>query len=289
MPSPSWLPLDDPAAEILESNWLFELKREPFRSRRSGQIHNYYVIHLADAVNVVALTPDRKLVMVRQFRAGSNQDSLETPGGLVDEGEDVFSAAARELKEETGFEGDPPQMLGMAWSNPSILSSRIATVLITNARRAAEPALDTEEEVDVELISAGRIPVMIRDGRINHALVVQGLLLWLVSEIPDQPLTNVPPDANWRQIHIQTILIWIAGIALVCGALANLGRIGLVGVSMGMSIVTILWLRHVDPERKCVLLRFRRLPGRPLVLHMLAWIGTLVLWIGLGIVAASLL
>ncbi|HEU5117297.1 MAG TPA: NUDIX hydrolase [Isosphaeraceae bacterium] len=288
MPSPSWLPLEDPAAEVLETNWLFELRREPYRSRHSGQVHHYYVIHLADAVNVIALTPDRKLVMVRQFRAGANQDSLETPGGLVDEGEDVLSAAARELREETGYEGNPPVLLGMSWSNPSILSSRIATVLITGAKRSAIPSLDAEEEVEVELVSAGRVPVMIRDGRINHALVVQGLLLWLVSEIPDQPLTVEPPDPSPWQFRIGNLLVWIALIAVVFGVLANLGKFAVIGVSWVFSVATIVWIRYYDPERKCVLLRWRKLRGRPLVLNTLAWVGALVLWIGLAIVAFNL-
>jgi 8-oxo-dGTP pyrophosphatase MutT (NUDIX family) len=289
MPSPSWLPLVEPESEVLEANWLFTLRCEPFRSRHSGKVHHYYVVHLADAVNVIALTPDRKLVMVRQFRAGSNQDSLETPGGLVNEGEDVLSAAARELKEETGFEGDPPLLLGMPYSNPSILSSRIATVLIANARQTSEPSLDAEEEVDVELVSVGRIPGMIRDGRINHALVVQGLLLWLVSEIPDQPLTVEPPERDRRQFRIREMLLWIAGFAMLFGALANLTKPAIFSATLFTSVIslslgTILWVRFFDPGWRCVLLRSRKLRPQPLVLNVLACVGAVVFWFVLAVV-----
>jgi ADP-ribose pyrophosphatase len=107
-------PLEDPASEptwvrigagageqTIEENWLFRLRKERFRSRLSGQEHDFYVIHLADAVHVVALTPDDEVLLVRQFRAGSKRDSLEIPGGLIDPGEDPCAAGARELREET--------------------------------------------------------------------------------------------------------------------------------------------------------------------------------------------
>ncbi len=95
-------------------------------------------MHLADAVSVIALTPDRQVVLVRQFRAGSGRDSLETPGGLLDPGEDPLAAGARELLEETGYAGDPPELLGTVWSNPSIMTSRTTTIVVANARRVAE-------------------------------------------------------------------------------------------------------------------------------------------------------
>src|SRR3954452_15595007 len=103
MADPSWTRDDAETDRTLEENWLFRLRRERFRSRLSGKAHDYYVIHLADAVNVIALTPDRRVVLVRQFRAGSNADSLEPPGGLLEEGEDPREAGARELLEETGY------------------------------------------------------------------------------------------------------------------------------------------------------------------------------------------
>ncbi len=179
MDQPSWF-AEPNSSRTLEENWLFRLRRERFQSRVSGKSHDFFLIDLADAVNVIALTPDRCVILVRQFRAGSNCDSLESPGGLLDEGEDPCTAGARELLEETGYVGDPAILIGSSWSNPSILRSKIATILIENAVKIREPELDEGEEVNVELYPASEIPRMIRDGSIGHALAVGGLLLWLM-------------------------------------------------------------------------------------------------------------
>ena len=182
---PSWIRTAGGAHDqLLEENWLFRLRKERFESRHTGQVHDYYVLDLADAVHVVALTPDGEVLLVRQFRAGSGRDSLEIPGGLVDPGEDPCAAGARELLEETGYAGDPPVLLGTLWSNPSLLTSRISTIVIRNARLVAEPDPDQDEELTIERVPADEIPRMIREGRIDHALVVAGLLWWLGTEDP---------------------------------------------------------------------------------------------------------
>ena len=142
----------------IEENWLFRLRRERFRSRLSGREHDFYVMHLADAVHAIALTPDDQVVLVRQFRAGSAHDSLEPPGGLLEPGEDPREAGARELLEETGYAGDPAVFLSTLWSNPSIVTSRTTTIVIRNVRRVAEPKLDHNEEVAVELVAASDDP-----------------------------------------------------------------------------------------------------------------------------------
>jgi 8-oxo-dGTP pyrophosphatase MutT (NUDIX family) len=179
MAEPSWVH-DGANDQTLEENWLFRLRRERYQSRTSGKAHDFYVIHLADAVNVIALTPERNVVLVRQFRAGSGHDSLETPGGLLEPGEDPLAAGARELLEETGYAGDPAVLVSTVWANPSILTSRSTTIAIANARPVAEPKLDHGEEVHVELVPEEEILPMILDGRIDHALPVAGLLRWLV-------------------------------------------------------------------------------------------------------------
>ncbi|MDX2037554.1 MAG: NUDIX hydrolase [Isosphaeraceae bacterium] len=179
MTEPSWLALPG-ESESIEANWLFNLCRQRFRSRISDKEHDFYVLHLADSVNVIALTTERELVCVRQFRAGSGEDSLEIPGGLLEAGEDPLTAGARELLEETGYSGSAPRLISSVWSNPSLLTSRSHTILIENVSRVAQPSLDPSEELTIELIPESRILESLRDGTIGHALVVAALSTWLL-------------------------------------------------------------------------------------------------------------
>ncbi len=180
LPEPSWIPAEDRSNDqTLSETWLFRLRRERFRSRASGKTHDFFVVHLADGVHVIAVTPDQQVVLVRQFRAGAGRDSLETPGGLLEIGEDPCVAGARELLEETGYAGDPPERLGTLRPNPALLSMAITTIVIRNARRVEEPHPDPNEELVIELAPVREIPSMIGDGRIDHAVCVAGLLEWL--------------------------------------------------------------------------------------------------------------
>ena len=104
---PSWVKVGEGAHDrTLEENWLFRVRKERFQSRHSGKTHDFYVIHLADAVHAVALTPDDEVLLVRQFRAGSGRDSLEIPGGLVDPGEDPCGPRPRAARGD-GLRGRP--------------------------------------------------------------------------------------------------------------------------------------------------------------------------------------
>ena len=183
MDAASWTsePGDD---RTIESNWLFDLRRERYRSRISDRTHDFYVVHLADAVTAVALTPDDEVVLVRQFRAGSRLDHWETPGGLLHPGEDPLAAGPRELFEETGYQGDPAILLGTVWTNPALVTTRMTTVLIANARLAGDPTPDVGEEVTVQLFPRARVVEMVAAGWIDHALANLALLTWLARSAP---------------------------------------------------------------------------------------------------------
>jgi 8-oxo-dGTP pyrophosphatase MutT (NUDIX family) len=167
--------------ETLVENWLLRLCRERFRSRQSGKAHDFYVAYVKGGANVVAITPGNEVVMVRQFRAGLHRDSLETPGGLIETGEDPCAAGARELLEETGYAGDPPELLGSISPNPGLLAQRIWTIVIRNATRIAEPEPDQTEELTVELVPVSTILTLINKGEIEHGVCVAGLLWWLAN------------------------------------------------------------------------------------------------------------
>jgi 8-oxo-dGTP pyrophosphatase MutT (NUDIX family) len=177
--------------QTMLENWLFHVRCERFCSRTSGKRHDFYVIHTSDGVQVLAVTPDDELVMVRQFRAGSRRDSLELPGGLIEAGEDPCVAGMRELLEETGYVADAPRPSGMLYSNPAILTMRTTTVLAHGAKQVAAPSPDHSEELVIELVKRSEVMRLIRTGAIDHSTSVAGLLWWLML---DQPASPSGPD-----------------------------------------------------------------------------------------------
>lgn len=127
-------------------------------------------------VNVVPLTDDDRVLLVRQWRFGITAPTLEIPGGMVDEG-DPGAAAARELEEETGYRARRLEPLGVLHPNPAFLSNRLSTFLATDLVRVGEPMGDGSEEIELESAALADIPAMIADGEISHALVVAAFYL----------------------------------------------------------------------------------------------------------------
>ena len=288
MNDPSWSREPSEDDRTLEDNWLFRLRRERFRSRQSGQAHDYYVLHLADAVNVIAVTPEDRLILVLQFRAGSGRDSLETPGGLIDPGEDPLVAGARELREETGYAGDPPVLLGTVWSNPSLMSSRIATILVTNARRVAVPSLDHGEEVRVEFAPARSVPRMIREGRIDHALAVQGLLWWLAGEIPGSPLAAEGRGRRANQFGIARLMALVAASAVLCALWTWFKAQSPLFLAAALFPAAVAVVFSVlDPHPRGILLRPMGFTPRRSFLRLLAVLGLTTILTG-GILASMM-
>jgi 8-oxo-dGTP pyrophosphatase MutT (NUDIX family) len=179
-PGPSWV--HQGTLRTIEDNWLFRLRVERYQSRLSGRCHDYYVVEMADAVSVIAVTPERRVLLVRQFRCGSGRDGLETPGGLLEPSEAPEVAAARELLEETGHAGGPARVVGTLWSNPALTTSCTTTVVIENVHRVAAPRPDPEEELGLEFVDIAALPGLVRRGAIDNALVVAGLMTWLADE-----------------------------------------------------------------------------------------------------------
>src|SRR5664280_3337373 len=112
---------------------IFTIRSDKVISPRTQQVQDVYVIDCVNWVNVIAVTPDQHLVMIEQYRHGSNTVELEIPGGMIDAGEtDPVATAVRELREETGYEGENARLLGRIHSNPAILSNTTYTVSYTH-------------------------------------------------------------------------------------------------------------------------------------------------------------
>jgi 8-oxo-dGTP pyrophosphatase MutT (NUDIX family) len=163
---------------------VFKVRSVQYRSPKSGETHDFFVVDCPDWVNTIALTVQGEVLLVRQHRFGIDQLSLEIPGGMVDPGEGPAEAATRELLEETGYRGDPPRLLGTIHPNPALQPNRTHTFLISGCRRVAEPTPDAAEDLEVELVPPEQIDALLLEGRISHALVATAFLHWRLRGCP---------------------------------------------------------------------------------------------------------
>ena len=142
---------------------------------RAGQRHSFFVIDSPDWINVVALTRKGEVVLIEQDRPGTDEVTLEVPGGLVDPGESPLDAAARELLEETGYASKTWVHLGTTEPNPAIQSNRLDTFLAFDADLVQQPQFDSSEHIQVSVAPLQTALDHIASGRIRHALVIVAL------------------------------------------------------------------------------------------------------------------
>ena len=144
-------------------------------SPTTGDPHAFYRIESPEWVNVVALTANEELVMVRQFRHGSRIVTLEIPGGLVDPGETPMQAAGRELQEESGYRAGRIESLGSLNPNPALFANRVHMLVALDCEWAGEIQNTSTEHTSVELLPLAELSDVLRAGGIDHALVVAAL------------------------------------------------------------------------------------------------------------------
>jgi 8-oxo-dGTP pyrophosphatase MutT (NUDIX family) len=159
-------------AERMARCRVFDVDRVRFAPPDGRDAREYFLVEAPDWINVVPLTSDGRVVMIRQFRFGIDEVTLEIPGGMCDGTEPPLAAARRELREETGYDTDDFADLGWVHPNPAVQTNRCHTFLARNARRVGPPEPDDDEAFEVVMVPLGEIPALIKDGTITHALVV---------------------------------------------------------------------------------------------------------------------
>lgn len=158
---------------------IFSVERSLAESPLDGSTHERFRVLSADWVQIVPVTAAGEIVLVRQFRHGSGDFTLEIPGGLIDPGETPAAAAMRECLEETGYRADQALSLGHLNPNPAIHGHRLHAFHAPGVVRAAAIQDTATEQTEVELVPLGKIEGMLRSGQIDHALVVATLWRFL--------------------------------------------------------------------------------------------------------------
>ena len=165
-------PWDVEEAGTIATTPIFSLRSRTAKSRQSEKHGSFVYLDNPDWVNVLAITANDEVVMIEQFRHGLAQVTLEIPGGIVDPGESPADAGMRELREETGYAGDAPEVIGAVSPNPAIQNNWCSTVLVRPAEIRAAVELDASEEIGVRLVPLAEVDALIRARVVHHALVV---------------------------------------------------------------------------------------------------------------------
>jgi 8-oxo-dGTP pyrophosphatase MutT (NUDIX family) len=178
--SPSLVPWEIDRSEYIQDCRIFKVRRDRARSPMSGKQGDFFVLDAPDWVSVVPITEDGMLICVAQYRHGSRRISLETPAGLVEPGEALEVAAARELREETGYVARSMTLLGSTYANSAFMNNRFTALLAEGCTLQDPTAWDEHEELELRLIPFENIPDLLAQGAIDNTSAVLALCWFLL-------------------------------------------------------------------------------------------------------------
>jgi ADP-ribose pyrophosphatase len=145
-----------------------------------GRRGNFFVLEAPDWATVVPVVhrgDEVFFLMVRQYRHGSDEVSVEFPGGVIERGEEPRAAAARELEEETGYLASSLRLAGSVFPNPAIMTNRYHVFLAEGLEPSGSVSLDEHEVIDAFLVPADELRAAMGTGHYSHALMVAALLM----------------------------------------------------------------------------------------------------------------
>ena len=158
--------------KVLESNYLHPRFRIDKCELANGNLLDATIFEFRSWANIVALTKNGDVVLVKQYRHGVNDVLLEFPGGVVEDEEDPIVGARRELLEETGYRAVELIAIGNIYPNAALQTNTLHCYLALDAEKVAEQNLDAGEDIEVHLMPLDELVELAKHGEFHHGLMV---------------------------------------------------------------------------------------------------------------------
>ncbi len=176
-----WKKLDE---KLLIKTPIFEFKSFKLLHGEKHTTHEFYIIDSKDWVNVIPITADNEIILIKQYRAGSDEVTLEVPGGIMEPDEhDPVITARRELEEETGYIAENYRKIGEVYPNPAFITNKCYYVVAEDVELKGHINFDPSEYIETLKVPMEKIPELIKNGEITHAITLDAFLYLHLSGI----------------------------------------------------------------------------------------------------------
>lgn len=156
---------------------IFSIDRERWQNPSLSSVGDFYVLNVRDWVVGIAMNEAEDVLMLKQFRFGRREVTLEFPGGLLDKGESAMAGAQRELLEETGKTGRTVTQLGTLSPNPALQGNRCHYFLFRDMEHIHDGEPDPHESFELIWVARDDLEQEVLRGHITHGVVVGGIFL----------------------------------------------------------------------------------------------------------------
>ncbi len=150
----------------------FDILRKDYERPDNSGKFTAFVIKTPDWGNIIIRNSQQEILLIRQFRFGTDKIELEIPGGCIDPNEIPLKGVQRELKEETGFVAAKWQQIGVVDANPAIQSNKCYTFLAEEIHDTGVRNLDPDEFIDCEFYPMNEVRKFIREGKITNTFII---------------------------------------------------------------------------------------------------------------------
>ena len=169
-------------SEFIGNYKVFDLFLKKRENPKTGKTSDFTTLIANDWINIIPITVNKEVVLVEQYRHGTDEISLEIPAGIMEENENPRKAAERECAEETGFIGKSEAIfLGKCRSNPAFLNNYCYHFLWLDCELIQEQNLDENEDIRVVRVPLSEIKNYISENKIDHSLVISAFYHFFIN------------------------------------------------------------------------------------------------------------